>query len=76
LGGSGSGPVTIIIIIIIIIIIFPVMADHVTPVIKLRRKCWWGGTCEGEEKCVQSFWCRNLKASVRLEDLGVGGKII
>ena len=29
--------------IIIIIIIIPVMADNVTPVVKLRRKRWGGG---------------------------------
>lgn len=38
-GGSGTGPVTTTTTIIIII---PVMADHVTPVIKLRRESWRG----------------------------------
>jgi len=74
LGGSGSQPVTTTTTTIIII---PVMADHVTPMIKLRRKIWrGGGTCRGGEKYMQSFWCRNLKASVLLEDLDIGGKII
>jgi len=62
----------------IIIIIIPVMADNVTPVIKLRRKSWRGGGwhVREREKCMQSFWCKNLKASSHLEGLDIGGKII
>ena len=43
-------------------------SQNVIPVIKSKKLIWDGecGTCGGEEKCIQVFWCGNLKEKEQL----------